>query len=92
MKTQALFYENTDPRKVVSVVPTSALSGEGVADLLRLSVDLTQKMLEKRLMLSPALEATVRLSEENASNYGCMYVCVPPIMDVCMYVRQTAHA
>jgi translation initiation factor 5B len=54
-----LFYENTDPRRVVSVVPTSAISGEGVPDLLRLAVELTQTMLEKRLMLSPALEATV---------------------------------
>jgi len=54
-----LFYNNKNPRKVVSVVPTSALSGEGIPDLLRLAVDLTQTMLEKRLMLSSALEASV---------------------------------
>ena len=40
-----LFYENTDPRRVVSVVPTSAISGEGVPDLLRLAVELTQVYL-----------------------------------------------
>ena len=40
-----LFYENTDPRRVVSVVPTSAISGEGVPDLLCLAVELTQVYL-----------------------------------------------
>jgi translation initiation factor 5B len=54
-----LFYRNKNVRKVVSVVPTSALSGEGIADLLGLAVDLTQRMLEKRLMLGAALQATV---------------------------------
>ncbi|EKX40813.1 hypothetical protein GUITHDRAFT_75289 [Guillardia theta CCMP2712] len=54
-----LYYENKNPRKVVSVVPTSAITGEGVPDLLLLGIQLTQKMLVDRLMLSEALEATV---------------------------------
>jgi len=54
-----LYYLNKDPRKTVSVVPTSALTGEGVPDLLALVVSLTQKLLVDRLMLSEALEATV---------------------------------
>ena len=32
----ALFYENTDPRTYVSLVPTSAITGEGMGNLLML--------------------------------------------------------
>jgi translation initiation factor 5B len=54
-----LYYLNKDPRKTVSVVPTSALTGEGIPDMLALVVSLTQKLLVDRLMLSEALEASV---------------------------------
>ena len=30
----ALYYENDDPRNVISLVPTSAITGEGIPDLL----------------------------------------------------------
>eukprot|EP01018_Ginkgo_biloba_P012031 Gb_22102 [translate_table: standard] len=45
-----LYYRNKEVRKYISIVPTSAISGEGVPDLLMLLVQLTQKMMEERLM------------------------------------------
>ncbi|KZC06988.1 Eukaryotic translation initiation factor 5B [Dufourea novaeangliae] len=55
----ALFYENPDPRSYVSLVPTSAITGEGMGNLLALIVDACQGLLAKRLMYSEELQATV---------------------------------
>lgn len=38
----ALYWKNTDPRKYVNIVPTSAITGEGLPDMLQLVVQLTQ--------------------------------------------------
>ena len=38
----ALYWQNPDKRKYVNVVPTSAITGEGLPDMLQLLVDLTQ--------------------------------------------------
>lgn len=46
-------------RKFVSLVPTSAHTGEGIPDLLSLLVQLTQNRLTERLMYLSGLEATV---------------------------------
>lgn len=55
----ALFYENPDPRTYVSMVPTSAISGEGIGNLLYLIIENCQNLLAKRLMYSEELSATV---------------------------------
>ncbi|XP_063222722.1 eukaryotic translation initiation factor 5B [Bacillus rossius redtenbacheri] len=55
----ALFYENPDVRSYVSLVPTSAITGEGMGNLLALIVDFCQNKLAKRLMYSEELQATV---------------------------------
>ncbi|XP_076224134.1 eukaryotic translation initiation factor 5B isoform X1 [Nomia melanderi] len=55
----ALFYENPDSRSYVSLVPTSAITGEGMGNLLSLIVDACQGPLAKRLMYSDELQATV---------------------------------
>ncbi|XP_075164079.1 eukaryotic translation initiation factor 5B [Haematobia irritans] len=55
----ALFYENPDPKTYISLVPTSAITGEGMGNLLFLIVEFCQKMLAKRLMYSEELQATV---------------------------------
>ncbi|XP_030386244.1 eukaryotic translation initiation factor 5B [Scaptodrosophila lebanonensis] len=55
----ALYYENTDPKTYISLVPTSAITGEGMGNLLFMIVDFCQKMLAKRLMYSEELQATV---------------------------------
>jgi len=54
-----LFYENDNPREYLSLVPTSAITGEGMGNLMALVVMMTQNMLTKRLMYSDELQATV---------------------------------
>lgn len=54
-----LYWENDDVRKTVSLVPTSAITGEGIPDLLMLLLALPQRLLTERLMFNPILEATV---------------------------------
>lgn len=54
-----VFYKNTDVRKYVSLVPTSAITGEGIPDLLSLLVQLTQERMTASLMYLSELEATV---------------------------------
>ncbi|CAG9322851.1 unnamed protein product [Blepharisma stoltei] len=55
----ALYYENPDPEEYISLVPTSAITGEGIPDLLGLIVDITQTRLNKFIKYSPQLRATV---------------------------------
>ncbi|XP_038617716.1 eukaryotic translation initiation factor 5B [Tachyglossus aculeatus] len=55
----ALFYENKDPRTFVSLVPTSAHTGDGMGSLIVLLVELTQTMLSKRLAHCEELRAQV---------------------------------
>lgn len=55
----ALCYENPDERSYVSLVPTSAVTGEGMGNLLSLIVENCQNRLTKRLMYSEELQATV---------------------------------
>ncbi|XP_070711766.1 eukaryotic translation initiation factor 5B [Pempheris klunzingeri] len=55
----ALFYENKDPRTFVSLVPTSAHSGDGMGNLIALLVELTQTMLARRLAHCDELRAQV---------------------------------
>ena len=54
-----LYYDNTNFSRNVSLVPTSAFTGEGVPDLLHLVVKLTQERMTKSLMYLSDLEATV---------------------------------
>ena len=54
-----LSYLNDDVRKYVSLIPTSAHSGEGIPDLLNLIIRLTQSMMSKSLKYLSGLECTV---------------------------------
>ena len=54
-----LFYENDDPKTWISLVPTSAHSGDGMGNLIALVVQLCQTMLAKRLSYSEHLQCTV---------------------------------
>jgi len=54
----ALFYENPDSKSYVSLVPTSAITGEGMGNLLALLVNNCQNMLAKRLMYSDELQVS----------------------------------
>lgn len=54
-----LYWENDSPEDTVSIVPTSAVSGEGVPDLIRLLLVESQERMTERLMFSDALQCTV---------------------------------
>ncbi|AJO97331.1 Fun12p [Saccharomyces cerevisiae YJM1418] len=54
-----LYFQNKNMSKYVSIVPTSAVTGEGVPDLLWLLLELTQKRMSKQLMYLSHVEATI---------------------------------
>lgn len=54
-----LFYENKSMAKNVSLVPTSAHTGEGIPDMLKLLVSLTQERMTNKLMYLSEVECTV---------------------------------
>lgn len=54
-----LYWQVSDARKYVSLVPTSAVTGEGIPDLLLLLVQFSQRMLLDRIMFMPFLTCTV---------------------------------
>jgi translation initiation factor 5B len=54
-----LFYENKSLSRNVSLVPTSAHTGEGVPDMLKLLTSLTQERMTNSLMYLSEVECTV---------------------------------
>ncbi|CAJ0827952.1 14107_t:CDS:10, partial [Entrophospora sp. SA101] len=54
-----LYYENKNFAKYVSIVPTSAVTGEGVPDMLMLLINLTQSRMSNELMYLTETECTV---------------------------------
>ena len=54
-----LYSENKSMAKNVSLVPTSAHTGEGIPDLLKLLVTLTQERMTNKLMYLSEVECTV---------------------------------
>ena len=54
-----VFYENKNMARNVSLVPTSAHTGEGIPDMLKLLVSLTQERMTSSLMYLSEVECTV---------------------------------
>ncbi|KAF7560782.1 hypothetical protein G7046_g3375 [Stylonectria norvegica] len=54
-----LFYENKSMAKFVSLVPTSAHTGEGIPDMLKLIIQLTQERMVGSIMYLSEVQATV---------------------------------
>lgn len=54
-----LFHENKSPRSYVSLVPTSAHTGDGMGNLITLLCNLAQDILAGQLTFSEELKATV---------------------------------
>lgn len=54
-----LFYQNKNMARYVSVCPTSAHTGEGIPDMLKLIVTLTQERMTNNLMYLSEVECTV---------------------------------
>ncbi len=55
----ALCWEKVDFSEYIPMVPTSAITGDGMGDLIALVVTYSQKRLCKQLMLSREVEAVV---------------------------------
>ncbi|KAL1535149.1 photosystem II [Salvia divinorum] len=54
-----LYYKNKEMGETYNIVPTSAISGEGIPDLLLLLVQWAQKTMIKRLTYSEEVQCTV---------------------------------
>mmetsp|Transcript_7232 Transcript_7232/g.11613 ORF Transcript_7232/g.11613 Transcript_7232/m.11613 type:complete len:433 (+) Transcript_7232:185-1483(+) len=54
-----LYWENPDPGTVVSLCPTSAITGEGVADILLRLIQYSQERLLTKIMYVSTLQCTV---------------------------------
>ncbi|GLU16540.1 hypothetical protein SLE2022_329710 [Rubroshorea leprosula] len=54
-----LYYKNREMGETFSIVPTSAISGEGIPDLLLLLVQWTQKTMVEKLTFSNEVQCTV---------------------------------
>jgi len=55
----AVYYDNPDPRSFLSVVPTSAITGDGLPDLLQLLCKLPQTRMSEKLQFCNEVECTV---------------------------------
>ncbi|EER13663.1 eukaryotic translation initiation factor 5B, putative, partial [Perkinsus marinus ATCC 50983] len=66
----AVYWENHDVRRDVSIVPTSAVTGEGVPDLLYLIVKLTQTLMAKKITRQPDLFQCTVLEVKNIEGLG----------------------
>ncbi|KAI9663160.1 MAG: hypothetical protein M1821_008208 [Bathelium mastoideum] len=64
-----LYYENKSMARNVSLVPTSAHTGEGIPDMLKLLVSLTQERMTNSLMYLSEVECTV-LEVKVVEGYG----------------------
>ena len=71
----ALYWENPDIRKYVNIVPTSAITGEGIPDLLQLLVKLTQ----------------VSLGSLSASSWTSVLSCHLLILKSCLRLGRAAR-
>jgi translation initiation factor aIF-2/yIF-2 len=65
----ALYWENTDIRSTVSIVPTSALTGEGVPDLLYCLLNLSQQLMATSLEVTSDLSCSV-IEVKNIEGHG----------------------
>mmetsp|Transcript_26233 Transcript_26233/g.68912 ORF Transcript_26233/g.68912 Transcript_26233/m.68912 type:complete len:1036 (+) Transcript_26233:145-3252(+) len=67
----AMYYDNPDPRTYISIVPTSAHTGEGIPDLLYWIIKLTQttKSAAKAITYTGDLNCTV-LEVKKIDGYG----------------------
>eukprot|EP00826_Nyctotherus_ovalis_P026097 TRINITY_DN2036_c0_g1_i4.p1 TRINITY_DN2036_c0_g1~~TRINITY_DN2036_c0_g1_i4.p1 ORF type:complete len:695 (-),score=291.59 TRINITY_DN2036_c0_g1_i4:645-2729(-) len=54
-----LYWKNDDPESFVSMVPTSAITGEGIPDLLTYTVKRIQETLARKIIYQPKLVCTV---------------------------------
>ncbi|EDR30026.1 eukaryotic translation initiation factor 5B, putative [Entamoeba dispar SAW760] len=54
-----LYYDNKDIKEYVSLVPTSAITGEGIPDLVAVLIAMTQRLMLEKLTPTDSLQATI---------------------------------
>mmetsp|Transcript_15238 Transcript_15238/g.36744 ORF Transcript_15238/g.36744 Transcript_15238/m.36744 type:complete len:1009 (-) Transcript_15238:231-3257(-) len=54
-----LYWELEDPRTTISVIPTSAMTGEGIPDLLYNIAYITQKFMDEQITFDKELQCTI---------------------------------
>lgn len=64
-----LFSENPNDKKFISLVPTSAISGEGIPDLISLILELCEKYMKSKMLLNKEVECTI-LEVKNTEGFG----------------------
>lgn len=65
-----LYFNNDDPKKVVSMVPVSARTGDGIPDLLNLVLTLSHKFMLPQLTYNPEKTEGVVLGYETLKGFG----------------------
>ncbi|TVU50099.1 hypothetical protein EJB05_01456, partial [Eragrostis curvula] len=68
----ALYYENRKIKEVVNIVPTSAVSGEGIPDLLLLLVRWVPEIMMEKLIYVNTVECTV-LEVNEVKEFGTTF-------------------
>lgn len=54
-----LYWENDNPKEYYNIIPTSAITGEGIADLMNMSLYHSQTTLSKKLVFKNVVECSV---------------------------------
>ena len=55
----SLYWKNKEPRRIVNMVPTSAITGEGIPDMLQLLIKLTTSLMAEKLMFLSEIQCSV---------------------------------
>ena len=64
-----LYYENDNIKKNISMVPTSAITGEGISNLIRLFLELSHRFMLQKMKITNETECTV-LEVKNTEGFG----------------------
>jgi len=55
----SLYYENPNMKEYLNIIPTSAVTGEGMPDLIAMFIYLSQKFLSKKLEFREEIQCTI---------------------------------